>query len=509
MQPKAQIISGKNSDLIARQNAGTNLEIGELLISESNNTRTLFQVTETFYGSQISQQNLERISGISLSEEKPPGFFENELRNYRLAKLKAILEIAGERIVSSRKLPEPFTMLREVTEDDLKFLKDAKSKLYLGQLRSGTKALDLSISLDGEKVLSHHILITGTTGRGKSVLMKNIIWSCTEQNYASMLIFDPHDEYYGRNSKGMKDYPDKDKIIYYTSRIPPTGQRTLKIHLKQLRPDHFDFLDLSSPQRQAMYLYFKKFGKDWIQNLLTQDISKDEMKNEINEMSLAVSRRRLKLLLDIDEHDGNITCSGIFSNNAGENTIHEITNELENSKTVIIDTSTFSGQAELLVASMIATETLNKYKNYSTKGTLAEKPVVNIVLEEAPRVIGKDILSQGPNIFSTIAREGRKFRIGLTAITQMPSLIPKEVLANMNTKIILGTEMNTERQAIIESASQDLSSDDRAIASLDVGECIVSSNFARFAIPLKIPDFDKRTQSENSTVKKSFPGLKQ
>ena len=60
----------------------------------------------------------------------------------------------------------------------------------------------------------------------------------------------------------------------------------------------------------------------------------------------------------------------------------------------------------------------------------------------------------------------------------------------MNTKIILGTEMVQERQAIIDSASQDLSSDSRAIASLDKGECIVSSNFAKFAIPIKIPLFD-------------------
>jgi len=40
----------------------------------------------------------------------------------------------------------------------------------------------------------------------------------------------------------------------------------------------------------------------------------------------------------------------------------------------------------------------------------------------------------------------------------------------MNTKIILGLEMQAERQAIIESASQDLSDDNKAIASLDVGK---------------------------------------
>jgi hypothetical protein len=61
----------------------------------------------------------------------------------------------------------------------------------------------------------------------------------------------------------------------------------------------------------------------------------------------------------------------------------------------------------------------------------------------------------------------------------------------MNTKIILGNELAAERQAVMESAAQDLSSDDRTIASLDKGEAIVSSNFTRFAVPIQIPLFEK------------------
>ena len=60
----------------------------------------------------------------------------------------------------------------------------------------------------------------------------------------------------------------------------------------------------------------------------------------------------------------------------------------------------------------------------------------------------------------------------------------------MNTKIILGNEMSVERHAIIESAAQDLSEDNRIIASLDKGEAIVSSVFTKFAIPIKIPYFN-------------------
>jgi DNA helicase HerA-like ATPase len=138
---------------------------------------------------------------------------------------------------------------------------------------------------------------------------------------------------------------------------------------------------------------------------------------------------------------------------------------------------------------------------------LEEKPVISIVIEEAPRVLGADVLAaRGDNIYSTIAREGRKFRIGLIAITQLVSLIPRTILANMNTKIILGNELAAERQAVMESAAQDLSSDDRTIASLDRGEAIVSSNFTKFAVPIQIPLFEKyveenlRPREKNKTV---------
>ena len=58
----------------------------------------------------------------------------------------------------------------------------------------------------------------------------------------------------------------------------------------------------------------------------------------------------------------------------------------------------------------------------------------------------------------------------------------------MNTKIILGNEMASERAAIINSAAQDLSDEDRTIASLDKGEAIVSSIFAKFALPISHRD---------------------
>lgn len=79
----------------------------------------------------------------------------------------------------------------------------------------------------------------------------------------------------------------------------------------------------------------------------------------------------------------------------------------------------------------------------------------------------------------------------------------------MNTKIILGNEMSLERSAIIDSASQDLSDDNRIIASLDKGEAIVSSVFTKFAVPIYTPEFNKFTKEylKNISSKKEIKGV--
>ena len=508
---KAQVISGEFGRILARQKAGQKLELGELLITESGDSKILMQVFDLMYGSQISQQNLELISGLSLEENADTEFYDKNLRNYMLARLKNLVTVKNNNASISKIMPSFFSSVREIAKEDLSFLTKPKNPLFIGNLRSGSKMLDVPIYLEGGQVLSHHMLISGTTGRGKSNLISNILWNIIEQDYCGILVLDPHDEYYGRNKIGLKDHPKNDKVVYYTPKSPPAGAKTLKINLQMIKPNHFDgVVDFSDPQKQALILYYKYFGTNWIKNILF------ERKIEgvaFMEQTISVVKRKLLYLLDLEIAGENIITKGIFELNAGINTIPDICRELEDGKTVIIDTSSFSGAVEILIGSLAATELFHNYKYYKMSGTLDEKPVISVILEEAPRVLGKEALEHGHNIFSTIAREGRKFKVGLTAITQLPSLIPRDILANMNTKIILGIEMKPERTAIIESASQDLSDDDRTIASLDIGEALISSNFAKFAIPIRIPDFEDAVKKylenkKSSSIKGDFGGVK-
>ena len=502
---KGQVLSGKFGEIVIRQKSDEEFELGELLIAEKNKTKILLQIYELAYGSQISEQNLELISGMKLEENTDIKFFDEKLRNYKLALAKNLITI-NETVKTSKILPEFFSEVREIKESDLPFLKKPDNPLFIGNLRSGSKEMKLPIYLKGDDVLAHHVLIPASTGKGKSNLTSVILWNLLEEDYCGLLVLDPHDEYYGRNGLGLKDHAKKEKVSYYTAENVPPGCKTLKINLKIIKPNHLEFMDWSIAQRDALSLYYKNFGEKWIESVV---LEKDLKNININEATLAVLKRRIMNILDLEFDGQKLYCNGVFDLSAGETTVKDIVKELEESKTVIVDTSGFPSNVEILIGSLITAEIFNKYKHYKTKGQLKDKPVISIIIEEAPRVIGKDVLERGTNIFSTIAREGRKFKIGLIAITQLPSLIPREVLANINTKIILGMEMAPERQAIIESASQDLSADNRNIAALDKGEAIITSNFTSFAIPVKIPLFsDIAKVKKESKVKKDFSGIK-
>ena len=517
LKSKGLVISGEFGKIILRQKSEENIELGELLVADTPNGKIILQAYDLFYGSQISQQNLELVSGLRLEYEDNNDleFMDPKLRNYTLAAIKPMIATDHTSARLCKLLPAFFSEVREITKDDLKFLTVEKAKypLFVGKLRSGSKELDVDIYLPGDKVFSHHILIPATTGRGKSNLTSVMLWNQVDKDYCGILVLDPHDEYYGRAGLGLKDHPQKQNVVYYTPKNPPPGAKTLVVNIRDIKPNHFyGTVEWSDPQLEGMTSYFREYGNNWIEAIIQERPLSGNVR--YNEATIAVLRRRLLSMLDLEYANNKLYCSGVFDLVAGQTTIKDICNELEQAKTVIVDTSSFAGSVEILIGGLIASEIFSRYKHYKLNGQLESKPVVSVILEEAPRVLGKEVLERGSNIFGTIAREGRKFKVGLTAITQLPSLIPREILANMNTKIILGIEMAPERQAIIDSASQDLSTDNRNIAALDKGEAIITSNFTKFATPIKIPLFEdvvKKTKeshnAQNNNVRREFGGV--
>jgi len=503
-----QVVGGKFGDIIIRQKSGKDLEIGDLMVSEENGSFLILQVFALEYGSQIQDRMQQMMSGVNLEQGSNAQFYEPEFVNYVLARIKPLARVFKEncQVRIPKSLPSFFNKLRLISKDDLKFLEKKKDSIFIGYIRSGSKVIkEAEVWLPAEDVFSHHVLIPATTGRGKSNLVKTILWHVLDTNKVGALVLDAHDEYFGRHGVGLKDHPKaKDNLVYYTPSNPPVGANRLTINLQSIRPEHFEgIVDFSDAQFQAIRTYHWK-GKDgWLTTLMLTE--PDSATDQIAASTMSVIQRKMRLILGLvkDEEGHLVSKHEVFdSATKGFTTVDDIVKDIEQGRVVILDTSRLGDEAELIVGNIIASKLFEKYKAYKAVGELERKPVVTVIIEEAPRVIGVDVLTRkNDNIYATIAKEGRKFKVGLMAITQLSSVIPRTILANMNTKIILGNEMKQEREAIIQSASQDLSEDDKNIASLDKGEAIISSIFVPFAMPVKIPLFEDIVKEKGSQAK--------
>ncbi len=509
-----QIVGGGLNDIYIREKSDSQMELGDLLVAEGiKKDYTIIQVKDIEYRSQIPQQTLELSAGMKLE-----GFDDNleimqpTLRNYLVARAKSLLYVQrtdiGEYLVKSPKRPPSFfNDICSINNEHLGFLKpgDIKKSIYLGDIRSGSAVKkDVNVHIDLIKSLTHHIFIPATTGRGKSNLVKVMLWSILDSEGAGLLVLDPHNEYYGDSvRKGLRDHPRKvEKLEYYSPDSGNQDSLTLSINIKKIRPQHFSGIGgFSQAQSEAMRMFYNKYRQHWISEIAKEKDYKVLKSMGIDEKTAKVLKRKIETKLGVstiadetspDEKKVVFKSSLFVGGESGLSTISDIVDSLQQDKIVIIDSSKLSDFEELFVGSIIASNIFFKYKTYNSE-VLKDKPVISIVIEEAPRVLGRDALESGMgnNIYGTIAREGRKFKLGLIAITQLASVIPRAILANMNTKIILGNEMAMERSAIIDSASQDLSDDNRIIASLDKGEAIVSSVFTKFPIPIYTPEFEK------------------
>lgn len=514
MKKGGQIVGGGLKDIYIREKSDSQMELGDLLVADGdNNDYTIIQVKDIEYRSQVPQLNLDLSAGMKLEGYGDNlEFVQPELRNYMIARAKSLLYVQKNDksqylIKSPKRPPSFFNSIRSINDDDLGFLKPEKAEnsIYLGDIRSGsTVKKDVKVHIDLIKSLTHHIFIPATTGRGKSNLVRVMLWSILDSEGAGILVLDPHNEYYGDNvRKGLRDHPKKaEKLEYYSPDSENQDALTLSVNVKKIRPNHFSGIGgFSSAQSEAMRMFYNKYKENWISEIAKEKDNKTLKAMGIDEKTAKVLKRKIETKLGvsaIDDQSSPDEKKCVFKSNlftggdAGLSTINDIVESLEEGKIVIIDSSKLSDFEELFVGSIISSNIFFKYKNYNSD-VLKNRPVISIVIEEAPRVLGREALESGMgnNIYGTIAREGRKFKLGLIAITQLASVIPRAILANMNTKIILGNEMSMERSAIIDSASQDLSDDNRIIASLDKGEAIVSSVFTRFAIPIYTPEFEK------------------
>ena len=121
--------------------------------------------------------------------------------------------------------------------------------------------------------------------------------------------------------------------------------------------------------------------------------------------------------------------------------------------------------------------------------SIEDLPHVNLVIEEAPSILNPARLKFG-SVFRDISRQGRKFGIGLSVISQQVTAIDPGILTQLNTELTMGLGNEDERRAAIRNASGDLTGFERELLLLGKGQILLTTTFKDVPVPVQVPEYD-------------------
>ena len=498
---------GKNVlEATFRATPDEDLFLGELLVGvdEATGRRYLFRVVDVTYGTEHREPGwAERVAGTLLADDarRDPGahpLHEQARRTYRVATCRCLGYLAPPAVPGAapsefrkpKSLPTQFSRVVSPEPDDFAFLASRMGDLPIGRLRSGETVVDFTVGIPGAS-LATHVGIFATTGMGKSNLMRVLAAGVMQCNGRyGLLIVDPHGEY----RAALQRHPwSAQALRTYAARSLPNATG-LRISLGELTVDDLrTAYEWSRPQEEALFELERHYGVEGLSWLLEFSQIEDlpgfrdiELGNRVALNTLQVVHRRARRIVGLQciATDPNVSVGGA------------VVRDLLAGKVVLIDVSGLGSTEEVLVASYLTRRVIEEWQSaYLEEPERHEvMPVVAVVLEEAQRVLGAN-KDRESNVFPRLAREGRKFKVGLCAVTQQPKLLDDELLSQFNTFFVLGLADEKDRNILRSSAKQDLSALGPEIQTLMPGECLVANLAAPFAVPAKVDLYDDLVRS--------------
>lgn len=469
------------------------LFLGELLVAidEATGRRYLFRVVDVTYGHEHREPGwAERVAGTLLADDARDAagahpLYEQERRTYRVADCRCLgyLTPDGQSFRKPKSLPTQFSRVVSPEADDLAFLERSMGDLHVGVLRTGETTVDVPVGISGN-ALAKHVGVFATTGMGKSNLMMVLAAAAMQANGRyGLLIIDPHGEY--RTELARHPWAERRLRTYSSVKAPNTN--ALRVSLGEMTVDDLRTAtgDTSRAQAEALFELERQYsdmpGISWMLPFSQlEDLPgfRDvELGRRVALSTLQVLHRRARRLCNLDA----------ISADPDVSVANAIERDLLEGKVVLIDASGLDSTEELLVASFLTRRVLETWQQafLDDREMHAGMPTVAVVLEEAQRVLSKAGDADG-NVFPRVAREGRKFKVGLVAVTQQPKLVDPELLSQFNTFFILGLADERDRNILRGSAKQDLSALHTEIQTLMPGECLLAGVDTPFAVPATI-----------------------
>lgn len=423
--------------------------------------------------------------------------------------LVGIVDVLGHLNGKSLELPKyslrpatPVSMTEDATIRKLLSMPEERS-MSIGSVAARP---NVEVPLDANKLVGTHCSILAMTGAGKSYTAGVLVEELLKKGGA-IVILDPHGEYkhLGYKSDGSKsDIFDNVSVLG----VGKNAEKRIKIMASGLNAEDmaamaagtteaqrdmlYEIIDICSERKRnyslgdllevlQMVLERKSGGNG------EDEIVSDGLDARVEKMSKKMNISTAKALVRRLE---SLQRSGLISE--GETPLEDL---VKVRQATVVDLSGTSEHIKEIVVSALARKIFYARMNY-INGYGDEKLEIPcfIVVEEAhnfvPREFEREIVSR--SILRRIAREGRKFGVGLCLISQRPSRLDQDVLSQCNTQVIMKIVNPLDQDFIRKSAeavTDDIIND---LPGLGRGEAIITGSAINFPMHVKIRKRDTK-----------------
>jgi len=320
--------------------------------------------------------------------------------------------------------------------------------------------------------------IFGATGTGKSFLTRIILAGLIDYNKTSLLVFDMHNEYgfddtasdTGKSVKGLRTlFPGKVRVVELGSRPSQPGRNPdfhLEIAEKDIQPEDIELLTrelnlkettpttlhalVTSFGIHAWYRHFKAMkpgttieGEDGKRVPAPDSVEAWANEAGVNIMAALALHDKMRKLFD----------KPYIVPQPAADSLGEIIRLLKQGMHVMLSFGSFDSDLDYLLVTNLITRRIRREweemtnQHRANKKTVPEPRPLTLVVEEAHKLLNREMASQ--TIFSTIAREMRKYFVTLLIVDQRPSQIYDEVMSQLGTRICGWLGDDSDIQAVL------------------------------------------------------------
>jgi DNA helicase HerA-like ATPase len=345
--------------------------------------------------------------------------------------MRGVVKLLGD--VESLEIPKvpppPGTKVYKADSASLKKI-FGSGDIKLGRLLSHP---EVEVYLDGNKMITRHIAILAITGAGKSNTVSVIVEGILKLN-GLPIIFDMHSEYANAEFTGG------------VKRITP------RLNPLYLSPEEFKILVDVGKDAHVQERYLRKAykearhrtgdgGRDFVEQVISV---LEETRASEEEFTQSEKNAIVGVINKVEDFGSKY--QGLVNPNAPD-----LLDELEQGRANVVDLGAVDEDYADVIVSHVLRKVLTKRKN-------REIPPSFCILEEAHILAPMYRPTLSKYWIDRIAREGRKFGVGLCLVSQRPKSLDQNSLSQANNSIIMRL-VEPSDQRHVQQASERLSDD--------------------------------------------------